>query len=100
GVPTGDEQPRLSESGWQNQIASIQVQSGTWDFYSEENFGGEAMRLTPGPYAALAPEWTKRIGSVMCGPPGGGPSPHTPNRHAPRKRGLCASCAATERLSR
>jgi len=71
GVPTGDEQPRLSESGWQNQIASIQVQSGTWDFYSEENFGGEAMRLTPGPYAALAPEWTKRIGSFMCVQPGG-----------------------------
>ena len=71
GVPTSEEQPRLSESGWQNQIASIQVQSGTWDFYSEENFGGETMRLAPGPYPALTPEWTKHIGSFMCVAPGG-----------------------------
>jgi Beta/Gamma crystallin len=71
GVPTTEEQPRLSESGWQNQIASIQVQCGTWDFYSDENFGGETMRLTAGPYPALPPEWTKRIGSFMCVQSGG-----------------------------
>jgi hypothetical protein len=69
GVPTSEEQPRLSESGWQNQIASIQVQSGTWDFYSDENFTGETMRLAPGPYPTLGQEWTKRIGSFMCSQP-------------------------------
>jgi len=39
----------------------IQVQAGTWDFFSEENFGGESMRLSAGPYPMLAPEWSKRI---------------------------------------
>ena len=70
GVTTGDEQPQLSQSGWQNQIASIQVKSGTWDFFSDENFGGTTMRLQPGPYQDLGPEWTKKIGSFMCIQPG------------------------------
>ena len=70
-VATSEEQPRLSESGWQNQIASVQVRAGTWDFYSGENFTGETMRLPPGPYPTLGAEWTKHIGSFMCSQPGG-----------------------------
>jgi hypothetical protein len=70
GVTTGDEQPQLSQSGWQNQIASIQVNSGTWDFFTDENFTGNTMRLQPGPYQDLGPEWNKRIGSFMCVQPG------------------------------
>jgi len=70
GVPTSDEQPQLSQSGWQNQIASIQVRAGTWDFYSGEQYTGEQMRLPPGPYPTLGPDWTKRIGSFMCVQPG------------------------------
>jgi hypothetical protein len=69
-APTSDNQPVLSQTGWQNEISSIQIQSGTWDFFSGENFGGESMRLTSGQYPALAPEWTKRIGSFMCVAPG------------------------------
>jgi hypothetical protein len=70
GVTTGEEQPTLSQSGWQNQIASIQVKSGTWDFFSDENFTGNTMRLQPGPYQDLGPDWTKKIGSFMCVQPG------------------------------
>ncbi len=70
GVTTGDEQPQLSQSGWQNQIASIQVKSGTWDFFTDESFTGNTMRLQPGPYQDLGPEWTKKIGSFMCIQPG------------------------------
>lgn len=70
GVTTGEEQPALSQSGWQNQIASIQVKSGTWDFFTDENFTGAPMRLQPGPYQDLGPEWTKKIGSFMCVQPG------------------------------
>jgi Beta/Gamma crystallin len=70
GVPTSEEQPQLSQSGWQNQIASIQVRAGTWDFYSGEQYTGEQMRLPPGPYPTLGPDWTKRIGSFMCVQPG------------------------------
>jgi hypothetical protein len=69
-VTTGEEQPTLSQSGWQNQIASIQVKSGTWDFFTDENFTGAPMRLKPGPYQDLGPEWTKKIGSFMCVQPG------------------------------
>ena len=70
GVTTGEEQPQLSQSGWQNQIASVQVKSGTWDFFSDQQFTGNTMRLQPGPYQDLGPEWTKRIGSFMCVQPG------------------------------
>jgi hypothetical protein len=70
GVTTGDEQPTLSQSGWQNQIASIQVKTGTWDFFSDENFAGQAMRLQPGPYQDLGQEWSKKIGSFQCVQPG------------------------------
>jgi hypothetical protein len=69
-APSGDNQPTLSQTGWRNEISSIQVQAGTWDFFSEENFGGESMRLPSGPYPILAPEWSKRIGSFMCVQPG------------------------------
>jgi hypothetical protein len=65
-APTGDSQPALSESGWRNEISSIVVSAGIWDFFSDENFAGESMRLPPGTYPTLPAEWTKRIGSFMC----------------------------------
>ena len=63
---TGDEQPALSQTGWQNAIASIEVKSGVWDFFSDENFSGENMRLRPGTYKDLGPEWTRKINSFNC----------------------------------
>jgi hypothetical protein len=69
-APTGDSQPLLSPTGWQNEIASIVVRAGTWDFFADENFGGESLRLGPGTYPMLAPEWTRHIGSFMCVEPG------------------------------
>lgn len=65
-APTSEDQPRLVEAGWKNQIASLQVQAGTWDFFSEDEFTGENMRLAPGSYPQLGQEWTKHIGSFMC----------------------------------
>ena len=61
-----DEQPNLSANGWQNQIASVQVKAGTWDFFSDQQFTGETMRLAPGSYADLGPQWTRHAGSFMC----------------------------------
>jgi hypothetical protein len=69
-APTSDSQPDLSQTGWRNEVSSIQVQAGTWDFFSEENFGGQSMRLSAGTYPMLEPEWSKRIGSFMCVQPG------------------------------
>ncbi len=65
-APTNEDQPELAESGWANEISSIQVQAGTWDVYTEEQFGGNSMRLAPGQYPELGPEWTKKINSFMC----------------------------------
>ncbi len=65
-VPTSDDQPKLSESGWQNQIASLEIKAGTWEIFTEEQFNGNAMRLPPGSYPELEPEWTKKINSFMC----------------------------------
>ncbi len=61
-----DEQPNLGATGWQNQIASVRVKSGTWDFFSDQQFTGETMRLAPGEYADLGPQWTNKAGSFMC----------------------------------
>ncbi len=60
------EQPRLGEIGWQNQIASVRIASGTWDFFSDPEFTGETMRLPPGEYGDLGPQWSKHSGSFMC----------------------------------
>jgi beta/gamma crystallin len=60
------DQPKLAGTGWKDQIASIQVKSGTWDFFSDDDYAGETMRLAPGPYPDLGPQWSKHIGSFMC----------------------------------
>lgn len=65
-VPTSDDQPKLSESGWQNQIASVEVKAGTWEMFTEEQYTGNAMRLAPGSYPELEPDWMKKINSFMC----------------------------------
>jgi hypothetical protein len=71
-APTGDNQQNLADSGWQNAISSIRVQAGTWDFFIDDNYGGNTMRLTAGTYPALTPDWDKKISSFMCVAPGPG----------------------------
>ena len=68
-APVDENQTSLSEDGWQNEIASLQIKSGTWDFYSDEAYAGEMMRLSAGSYPTLDPKWTKHIGSFMCSAP-------------------------------
>jgi hypothetical protein len=66
-LETADNQPRLDLNGWQNQISSIMVKSGTWDFFPDVEYrSGPPLRLAPGSYGLLEPQWTKRIGSFMC----------------------------------
>jgi Beta/Gamma crystallin len=65
-APSDVDQPRLADNGWKNEISSIQVKAGTWDFFSEDEYAGDNMRLPPGPYPELGPQWTKHIGSFMC----------------------------------
>jgi hypothetical protein len=61
-----EDQPTLTEAGWQDQISSIQIKAGVWDFFTDEQFQGESMRLQPGQYPQLDAQWTKHIGSFQC----------------------------------
>ena len=63
------DQPQLSQFGWDKAISSINIKSGTWDFYSDDNYGGQMIRLAPGQYATLAQGWDKTINSMMCAQP-------------------------------
>jgi Beta/Gamma crystallin len=66
---TAEDQPQLGQVGWGGEISSIEIRSGTWDFFSEEDFAGDTVRLAAGSYPALPGEWTKRIYSFMCADP-------------------------------
>ena len=61
---TDEDQPALGD--WDNAISSVEVKSGSWDFFTEPDFKGEVMRLPPGKYPGLGPTFTKHIGSFMC----------------------------------
>jgi beta/gamma crystallin len=69
-APSTENQDALSEDGWQNEIASLEIKKGTWDFYSDEGYAGEMMRLGAGSYPKLDPKWSKNIGSFLCSTPG------------------------------
>jgi len=62
---TTEDQPLLNDQ-WNDQISSLQVVSGTWDFYLDTNFGGDVMRLSPGSYRDIGPNWERQISSFMC----------------------------------
>jgi hypothetical protein len=64
-LKTSEDQPLLSDQ-WNKNISSIQIISGTWDFSSEPQFGGDAMRLAQGSYRDLGASWDKQISSFMC----------------------------------
>lgn len=61
-----EDRPTLDEEGWKNEISSVEIRSGTWDFFTEDNYRGETMRLKPGRYTALNAVFSQRIGSLMC----------------------------------
>jgi len=62
---TTDDQPLLNDK-WDKQISSINVIAGTWDFSTEPQFNGDAMRLEPGTYRDLGQNWDDQISSFMC----------------------------------
>jgi len=62
---TSEDQPLLNDD-WDKKIASINVVSGTWDFTTDQQYNGDAMRLTPGSYRDLGPNWVDQISSFMC----------------------------------
>jgi CubicO group peptidase (beta-lactamase class C family) len=59
------DQPNLY-SGWNDQISSIQVTSGDWEFYQDAKYGGKVLKLAPGRYPFLGDEWNDTISSFRC----------------------------------
>src|SRR3954469_3321495 len=53
----------LRRFNWNDQISSIQVHSGTWQFFEHIHFGGSVMRVGPGSYSALGGNWNDQISS-------------------------------------
>jgi len=51
---------------WNDHISSIQIRSGTWQFYQDPEFGGEMIRMAPGEYPQLDAKWTGQISSFRC----------------------------------
>ena len=66
---TTEAQPSLPDVGWEDAIASIEVRRGVWDLFVEPEFTGEAIRLEPGTYPTLPPNFVRRINSFMCSEP-------------------------------
>ena len=51
---------------WNDQISSIKVISGVWEFYWDINYGGESMRMRPGEYPFVGQHWNDQISSYRC----------------------------------
>ncbi len=51
---------------WNDQISSIQVMSGVWEFYWDADYQGEVMRRGPGSYAYVGDHWNDQISSFRC----------------------------------
>lgn len=51
---------------WNDQISSIVVDSGVWEFYEDWHYEGARFRLGPGEYSFVGQRWNDRISSMRC----------------------------------
>jgi hypothetical protein len=51
--------------GWNDQISSIAITAGTWEFFEHDAYGGQVLKLGPGHYRGLD-AWNDRISSFRC----------------------------------
>jgi hypothetical protein len=54
------------EGGWNDQISSIAIASGEWEFFEHDEFGGQVLKLAPGRYPRLEKFWNDQISSFRC----------------------------------
>jgi len=62
---TSQNQPYVGDH-WNDQISSIRVVSGVWQFFWDANYGGEMIELKPGDYARIPAHWNDQISSFRC----------------------------------
>jgi len=51
---------------WNDQISSIRVLSGLWEFYWDAGYRGEVLRYGPGNYPYVGDHWNDQISSFRC----------------------------------
>ena len=59
----------LARMNFHDQISSLVVESGAWEFCTQPGFSGDCVVLTPGRYATLPSKLNHRIESVREAPP-------------------------------
>ena len=64
---TSADQPDLGDK-WSNRITSVQVISGTWDFFLEPKYQNEMLTLENGTYSYVGDDWKDQINSFRCTP--------------------------------
>lgn len=55
---------------WNDQISSIKVYAGTWEFFEHADFQGRSFQLSPGEYPWVTDEWNDMISSFKQVEPG------------------------------
>ena len=63
---------------WNDQISSVKVIAGVWDFYWDANYQGEEFRTGPGSYRSVGDHWNDQLSSFRC---------ERPTRYGERVRG-------------
>jgi Beta/Gamma crystallin len=51
---------------WNDQISSMRVIAGVWEFYWDIDYGGEMMTRRPGAYRFVGDHWNDQISSLRC----------------------------------
>ncbi|MFZ2030588.1 MAG: beta/gamma crystallin-related protein [Vitreimonas sp.] len=51
---------------WNDQVSSVKVIAGVWDFYWDGNYGGESFRTGPGSYRYVGDHWNDQLSSMRC----------------------------------
>jgi len=51
---------------WNDQISSIRIINGVWEFYIDWHYEGELLRLRPGNYPFVGERWNDQISSFRC----------------------------------
>lgn len=51
---------------WNDHVTSIQIKAGSWEFYQDPEYGGDMVKMTPGPYPQLEDNFSGKISSFRC----------------------------------
>lgn len=72
---------------WNDRISSIEIRSGVWQFFMDNDYLGASVVAGPGRYASIGPVWNDQISSFRClGQDGYAPPKPWPSSPPPQPR--------------